>query len=225
MGSAWAAVYYNKFSAADANIVDYENTTIGFPSLQRLPGQREQPSRLQPGLREQQALPAQPLLQVDEFWKVYQANLDGDNRMVFNTVDVTAGWTRSTLNKGQFPTAGDRQRVNAKVTVPGMDLQYFKLNAEDSPLLPVSMRDHQWVMLAKACASYGNGYGSNGDDHVLPFFENYYAGGFDTLRAASETSNTVGPKALYYYNLGGNDVIQGTDSSVGGNALAVASSR
>ena len=50
-------------------------------------------------------------------WKVYQANLDGDNRMVFNTVDVTAGWTRSTLNKGQFPTAGDRQRVNAKVTV------------------------------------------------------------------------------------------------------------
>lgn len=33
----------------------------------------------------------------------------------------------------------------------------------------------------------------------------------------------MGPKALYYYNLSGNDVIQGTDSSVGGNALAVAS--
>ena len=38
-------------------------------------------------------------MRVDEFWKVYQANLDGDNRMVFNTVDVTAGWTRSTSTR------------------------------------------------------------------------------------------------------------------------------
>lgn len=102
-----------------------------------------------------------------------------------------------------------------------MDLQYFKLNAEDAHYFPFDA-DHKWVMLAKARASYGDGYGTNGDyEHVLPFFENYYAGGFDTLRGFK--SNTVGPKALYYYNLSGNDVIQGTDSSVGGNALAVAS--
>ena len=57
---------------------------------------------------------------------------------------------------------------------------------------------------------------------MLPFFENYYAGGFDTLRGFK--SNTVGPKALLPLGfLGSNDVIQGTDSSVGGNALAVAS--
>lgn len=214
-------LYYNEFSAADANIVDYENTTIGFRLSSGFPVNENNRLDFSLGYENNKLSQPNPYVQVDEFWRVYSGNLDGDNRLVFNTVDVTAGWTRSTLNKGQFPTAGDRQRVNAKVTVPGMDLQYYKLNAEDSHYFPFDA-DHQWVMLAKARASYGNGYGSNGDyDHVLPFFENYYAGGFDTLRGFK--SNTVGPKALYYYNLGGNDVVQGTDSSVGGNALAVAS--
>ncbi|MCV5682611.1 BamA/TamA family outer membrane protein, partial [Escherichia coli] len=65
---------------------------------------------------------------MDQFWNIYSQ--DGSN-LDFVTVDVTAGWTRSTLNKGMFPTAGERQRVNAKLTVPGMELQYYKLSAED----------------------------------------------------------------------------------------------
>ena len=70
--------------------------------------------------------------------------------------------------------------------------------------------------------AYGNGYGQvNGFDQILPFFENYYAGGSEWLRGFK--SNTVAPKALYLYNSQGQNSVIATDQSVGGNAMSVAS--
>ncbi|MGL4716140.1 MAG: BamA/TamA family outer membrane protein, partial [Aeromonas sp.] len=107
---------------------------------------------------------------------------------------------------------------------------------EDAHYLPLDA-DHNWVVIGKGRVSYGNGYG---DSSILPFFENYYAGGFDTVRGFK--SNSIGPKAIYkkYYRPGekdsnGNSLCSetggpcdsngyyGSDTSVGGNALAVAS--
>jgi outer membrane protein insertion porin family len=61
---------------------------------------------------------------------------------------------------------------------------------------------------------------------LFPFYENYYAGGFTTLRGFG--SNSAGPKAVYTTN--GNPAtcnsascVSATDDSVGGNAVALAS--
>ena len=84
---------------------------------------------------------------------------------------------------------------------------------------------------------YGNGYGEvNGNDQLLPFWENFRAGGSDTLRGFE--NNTVGPRAVYRYPtpiggtpnptggsaccLGpGDDTITVSSRSVGGNAIAL----
>ncbi|MDO2947000.1 outer membrane protein assembly factor BamA [Aeromonas simiae] len=214
-------VYYNKFSAKDANIVDYENETIGLRVSSGFPVNETNRLDFSVGVEQNKISQVNAYLQIQKFWDIYADSSDSSGRVKFDVVDFTAGWTRSTLNKGMFPTSGDRQRLNGKITVPGMDLQYYKLNFEDAHYFPID-NEHKWVMAGKFRASYGNGYGSNGDyDHTLPFFENYFAGGFDTVRGFK--SNTVGPKALYRANDFGNDVIMGTTSSVGGNALTVAS--
>ncbi len=244
-------VYYNQFRADDADIVDYENETIGFRLSSGFPINEfnrldfstgiESSKLSRPTFNESkfneciaENTPSadntycydlwndnRQSVQMDQFWDLYAK---GENSVDFVTVDFTAGWTRSTLNKGMFPTAGDRQRVNAKVTVPGMELQYYKLSAEDAHYFPLDA-DHSWVVIGKGRVSYGNGYGS---DSMLPFFENYYAGGFDTVRGFK--SNTIGPKAIYkqYQNNGSSaptetGKYEGSDTSVGGNALAVAS--
>ncbi|MGL5949475.1 MAG: outer membrane protein assembly factor BamA [Aeromonas sp.] len=245
-------VYYNLFSADDADIVEYENETLGFRVSSGFPVDEHNRLDFSVGI-EQSKLSrpefsqakydeciedndgdpngycwedfndARQSVQMNEFWDLYSK--DGDN-LDFLTVDFTAGWTRSTLNKGVFPTQGERQRVNAKVTVPGMDLQYYKLSGESAHYFPLD-KDHHWVMMGKGRVSYGNGYGSSS---MLPFFENYYAGGFDTVRGFK--SNSIGPKAIYKTYKDPNasqrtDLVstgfEGSDTSVGGNALAVAS--
>ncbi|MGL5320611.1 MAG: outer membrane protein assembly factor BamA, partial [Aeromonas veronii] len=211
-------VYYNQFRADDADIVDYENETIGFRLSSGFPVNEfnrldfstgiESSKLSRPTFNESKFNECiadnkpsadntycydlwndnRQSVQMDQFWDLYAK---GEDSVEFVTVDLTAGWTRSTLNKGMFPTAGDRQRVNGKITIPGMDLQYYKLSAEDAHYFPLDA-DHSWVMIGKGRVSYGNGYG---DSSMLPFFENYYAGGFDTVRGFK--SNTIGPKAIY----------------------------
>ncbi len=92
-------------------------------------------------------------------------------------------------------------------------------------------QEHEFTLLMHGRLAYGNGYGqTNGQDHMLPFYENYYAGGFSSLRGFR--SNSVGPKAVY--GKGGspqpnsddvenNEGDYGSSDSVGGNAMARAS--
>ncbi len=55
---------------------------------------------------------------------------------------------------------------------------------------------------------------------LFPFYENYYAGGFTTLRGFG--SNSKGPKAVYGNSTGNNPTYDSaTDDSVGGNAVAL----
>jgi outer membrane protein insertion porin family len=81
---------------------------------------------------------------------------------------------------------------------------------------------------------YGNGYGSqNGVEQVLPFNENFTAGGADTLRGFE--NNTVGPRGVQIFAgqpiLGpdgevvpgsvGSSFISLSQRSLGGNAMAL----
>ena len=44
----------------------------------------------------------------------------------FENFDVTAAISRSTLNRGTFPTAGSQQSLSYKMTTPNSDTNYFK---------------------------------------------------------------------------------------------------
>ncbi|WP_426417347.1 outer membrane protein assembly factor BamA [Aestuariirhabdus sp. LZHN29] len=111
-------------------------------------------------------------------------------------------WTRSTLNHGMLPTRGNSNSLSAQVAVPGSDVNYYKLNYSGQIFFPIT---RTWTLNLKANLGYGDAYG---DTTTMPFFENYYAGGFGSVRGFSD--NSLGPRALSS---------DGDDDAIGGNIL------
>ncbi len=213
--------YYNQFEAGNANLVDYNNETIGTRLTFGYPFNEINRLEFGVGYENNKLSQLQAYAQIRKFWEIYAENRDSNGRVVFNKYDFSSSWIRNNLNKGVFATEGDKQQLTGKVTIPGSDLQFYKLSFDDSHYYPLD-KEHSWVILGRMKFAYGAGYGQvDGYNQILPFFENYYAGGSDWLRGFR--SNTVGPKALYLYNSQGNDTVTATDQSVGGNAMAVAS--
>jgi outer membrane protein insertion porin family len=111
-------------------------------------------------------------------------DLYGDS---FNNFNVSVGWVNSTFNRGLFPTDGLLQRLDLEVSVPGGDLEFFKLTYRGDWYIPItnstSFRLHGRL-------GYGDSYG---DIEGLPFFENFFAGGIGSVRGFEPSS--LGPKA------------------------------
>jgi outer membrane protein insertion porin family len=109
-----------------------------------------------------------------------------DNGDTFVTLSGGLGWTHDTLNKAVFASNGGQQRVSALATVPGSDLEYYKIGYKQQHYFPLSS-DFTFKVLGEV--AYGDGYGSTQD---LPFFENYFGGGPGSVRGFRQ--NTLGPK-------------------------------
>lgn len=105
----------------------------------------------------------------------------------FDNFITGVSYRRSTLNRGIFATRGSSQTVGLSVAVPGSDLEFFKLNYEGQIYFPIT---NSWTLRFKTQLGYGDGYG---ELDQLPFFENFYAGGFGSVRGYR--SNTLGPRS------------------------------
>ncbi|MDD2762289.1 MAG: BamA/TamA family outer membrane protein, partial [Methylomonas sp.] len=109
-----------------------------------------------------------------------------DNGDSFLTLSGAVGWTHDTLNKAVFATDGFQQRFSALATVPGSDLEYYKVGYKQQHYFPLSS-DFTFRLLGEV--AYGDGYGKTDE---LPFFENYFGGGAQSVRGFRD--NTLGPK-------------------------------
>ncbi len=225
-------VFYNEFEASDANIVDYTNQSYGTSLTWGFPFDELNFFEFGLGYTHNKISNLDAYLQVEKFLQVQAPNIDtSDNSLNVNDFDWSISWTRNNLNRGFFPTAGSYQNAYYKMTVPGSDVQYFKAQYEVRQYFPLT-DGHEFSFMLRGRLGYGNGYGNiDGNEQLLPFYENFYAGGFTTLRGFR--SNTAGPKAVYDGNtscvggdgsvIGGNQCLTGTDKSVGGNGMALAS--
>ena len=123
----------------------------------------------------------------------------------FTNFKGTIGWSESTLNHGLLPTKGYSQGVSMEVALPGSDLHFYKLHYRGQYFFPLasdySVRFHTRL-------GYGGAYGSTSQ---LPFYENFYGGGFGSIRGYKD--NTLGPRALQsdgdYDPIGGNVMVEG----------------
>ena len=222
-------VYYSEYDAGNANMVDYKNKTFGAGLNWGFPVNEYLRLNFGVGWKFNQISQLQAYDQIQSFYDIHVDPNDPDGQLTFKTLDLNAGLSRSTLNRGTFPTAGSSQRFNAKMTSPKSDLQYFKLNYDAKFYFPLT-RSQKWSVLTRIQLGYANGYGTvDGNDQLLPFWENFSAGGADTLRGFE--NNTIGPRAIYRTPQsipGGcclgpdNDSIYVSPSSVGGNAMAIA---
>ncbi|WP_241505796.1 outer membrane protein assembly factor BamA [Parahaliea mediterranea] len=100
---------------------------------------------------------------------------------------VTGSWTQSTLNRGRLATRGASQSVALEVAVPGSDLEFYKLTYRGEIYFPIV---NEWTLRLRTELGYGDGYG---DTQGLPFYENFFAGGFGSVRGFE--NNTLGPRS------------------------------
>ncbi|MDP0589806.1 MAG: outer membrane protein assembly factor BamA [Candidatus Endonucleobacter bathymodioli] len=127
---------------------------------------------------------------------------EGDN---FTNYKASLGWSESELNKGLLPTRGFAQSVSLQAAVPGSSITFFKMIYRGQYFQPLT---ETLTARFSTRLGYGAAYGTTSD---MPFFENFYSGGFGSIRGYKD--NTLGPKAK-------ENKVDGSWSSIGGNAVA-----
>lgn len=116
-----------------------------------------------------------------------------------NSIQVRAGWSYDSRDNLLFPNRGTLQRLTAEVAIPGLDLEYYKIDYQ-----------HAWfkdiykdvVVMFNGELGYADSYG----DNKFPFFKNYFAGGVNSVRGFENGS--LGPQGF--------DPASGNTFSVGG---------
>ncbi|WP_352338100.1 outer membrane protein assembly factor BamA [Psychrobacter sp. 16-MNA-CIBAN-0192] len=121
----------------------------------------------------------------------------------YDSYNLLLGWDYSTLDRPVFPTKGMSHTVDATIGLGG-DASYQKLTYRGNVYYPFYK---DWVARGYTKLGYGND---------LPFYENFYAGGYGSVRGYE--SSTLGPKSQSYFDAI-NDDVRFKDEEVGGNAL------
>ncbi|HAQ49421.1 MAG TPA: outer membrane protein assembly factor BamA [Glaciecola sp.] len=229
--SLGGSVSYSEFDGSSANLIQYNSKqfsvggNIGYPI--------DQFNRINFGLTYStvELFQRQPFVQTTRFNNQFVDANDPDAAIKYDSYLASAAWSRSTLNRGIFPTAGSSQRASFGITTPNSDVNYFKTEVDGKWYFPLS-RNQRWSFLARLKMGYGNGYGdAGGIDQILPFTQHFTAGGSDSLRGFE--NNTVGPRGLQVTPstvvtdpngkviLGddANDTISISTRSLGGNAM------
>ncbi|HTF98026.1 MAG TPA: outer membrane protein assembly factor BamA [Cellvibrio sp.] len=107
----------------------------------------------------------------------------------FNDAQASVYWLRSTLNRGILANRGAQQQISFEISLPGGDLEYYKLNYNGQLFIPLN---RLFTLKLHTRLGYADAYG---DLDELPFFENFYAGGFGSVRGFER--NTLGPRSTY----------------------------
>ncbi len=122
---------------------------------------------------------------------------------------TTIAVSRDTRDAFFFPDTGSIRRASLETTVPGSDLEYYRLTLGATLFKPVSDR---FTLKFSGEIGYGDGYGDTGE---LPFYKNFFVGGPSSLRGFD--SRSLGPSET-------DDGTDGTSKAVGGNQRIILSS-
>ncbi len=112
-------------------------------------------------------------------------------------------WSKVTLNRGLFPTAGQSQSFALQIAVPGSSLTYTKATYRHKYFKPIL--GGRFVLGFRGEIGALEAYG---DTKVAPFFEHFYSGGISSVRGFKQ--NTLGPRAIpspYFVDNEGNQIL------------------
>ncbi len=118
------------------------------------------------------------------------------NGDTFDTFTVNANFIHDSRNRSLFPNKGNRQVAGIEFSVPGSDLEFYKVSIENSFFFPLG---ETFTLSLGSEIGYGEQYGDTTD---LPFFEKFRAGGFDSVRGYEP--NSLGPRDSFDDSFGGN---------------------
>lgn len=121
-----------------------------------------------------------------------------------NSLQLAAAWTHDSRDNTLFPNKGVFQRLSAEVTLPVLDLEYYKLEYRHTWFKDVTKT---FTFMLNGELGYADSYGSK----PYPFFKNFYVGGVNSVRGFD--NGAIGPRDI--------DSSTGQDFSVGGTTRIV----
>ncbi len=114
----------------------------------------------------------------------------------FDTFTILGSWSYDTRDRIVFPEEGLYTTLSADVTLPGGDLQFYKLSLQQQIFHTLFKK---WTIRLDGTIGYARGYGKT---EQVPFYEHYYAGGAQSVRGFR--ANSLGPRdALLLETIGG----------------------
>jgi len=125
-----------------------------------------------------------------------------ENGNAFNEYTVALGYTHDTLNRAIFATQGGSHTLQVLGAMPFSDLDYYKASLRSRHYFPLAQ---DLTLLLGGEIAYGGGYGGTSQ---LPFFENYFAGGPNSVRGFLQ--NTLGPRDSNNRPIGGSSKLIGS---------------
>jgi outer membrane protein insertion porin family len=206
--SQTTSLYYTHVNAGDEGLTDFSTNSYGATLGYSIPistwnffnfgGGFDHTTLQQPG---------------DGWQSMTVNNFTEENGSAYNTYSINLGLSRDSTNSAYFPTQGETGSIGANIAVPGSTLTYYTLVGS---LQWYHALNQYFTLALSGGVSYGNGYGNQDQ---LPFFRNFYGGGWGSVRGFS--AGSMGPQdTLECVN--GSDCTPGSTEegqALGGNLL------
>lgn len=102
-----------------------------------------------------------------------------------NNFPLTLSWARDRRDSAIWTTSGTTHRLFGEVSVPGGDLDYYKVSYHQKWFYPIT---ENITLMLNGEFGYGDGYSGRS----MPFFKNFFAGGNNSVRGYD--LNSLGPR-------------------------------
>jgi len=177
-------VYYRAVDALEANISNFTTDSYGASLSYGFPLGETTSARMSLGFENTE------LLLADETQGISADILDfvQENGNVYDDFPISASYVDDSRNKRLMATSGSLMTLGTQATIPGSDLEYYKLNFRYLHYIPLGKVT---ALSLNTSLGYGDGYG---DTSRLPPFKNYFAGGVRTVRGYD--ANSLGPRDI-----------------------------
>ena len=103
----------------------------------------------------------------------------------FLTYNLGLSWAYNTLNRPVLATRGTSHQVSFDSTIPGSDIQYQRMSYSGQTFFQLPSHYFDKFVF--------RGYAKLGYGHDLPFWKNYFAGGYGSVRGYRDY--TLGPRS------------------------------
>ncbi|KOR31520.1 membrane protein [Achromatium sp. WMS2] len=123
----------------------------------------------------------------------------------FDDYRIQLNWRNDARDSALLPTTGSLQKIFITLSPPPSDLEFYRVTYSHDRYIPL------WgdlILNLNGEVGYGGGLNKEGS---LPFFENFFAGGYRSVRGFRQ--NTLGPRET---NDLGSDPIGGNLKLIGG---------
>ncbi|MHB8473413.1 MAG: outer membrane protein assembly factor BamA [Gammaproteobacteria bacterium] len=186
--------YYRTTNAAQANIANYTTDAFGGDVNYGIPISENDTVHVSLAYENTK-------LKTTSYTPIEILNFVTANGDSYNNVSVRGNWSHDTRNRAILPDRGELTSVSAESSVPGLNLEYYKLGVRHQRYFPLSKK---LTLSLNGEIGYGASFGKTTE---LPPFEKYYAGGANSVRGYQD--NTLGPVGSTGQPLGGQTRVVG----------------